>query len=48
MVNNSLLIDIETGNIFYQNFYKNENFYSFLLAQQDESKAIILKRFSYY
>ena len=44
MTNNSLSIHIESGNIFYQKFNKNENFYSFLLAQQDETKAIIPKR----
>ena len=48
MTNNSLSIHIETGNIFYQNFNTNKNFYSFLLAQQDESMAIIPKRFSYH
>ena len=48
MTNNSLLIHIENGNIFYQNFNTNENFYSFLLAQQDETKAIIPKRFVYH
>ena len=44
MTNNSLSIHIESGNIFYQKFNKNENFCSFLLAQQDETKAIIPKR----
>ena len=33
---------------FYQNFNKNENFYSLLLAQQDETKAIIPKRIAYH
>ena len=40
MTNNSVSILIESGNIFYQNFNTNENFCSFLLAQQDEKKAI--------
>ena len=48
MTNNSLSIHIESGNIFYQNFNTNENFYNFLLAQQDETKAIVLKRISYH
>ena len=48
MANNSLSIHIETGNIFYQNFNTNENFCSFLLAQQDETKAIIRKRIAYH
>ena len=33
MTNNSLSIYIESGDIFYQNFNTNENFYNFLLAQ---------------
>ena len=48
MTNNSLSIHIESGNIFYQNFNTNENFYSFLLPQQDETKAIIPKRIAYH
>ena len=48
MTNDSLSIHIESGNIFYQNFNTNENFYNFLLAQQDETKAIVLKRISYH
>ena len=46
--NNSLFIHIESRNIFYQNSNTNENFYSFLLTQQDETKAIIAKRIAYY
>ena len=38
MTNNSLSIHVECKNIFYNNFDTNENFYSFLLAQQDETK----------
>ena len=48
MTNNSFFIHIESGNIFYQNFNTNENFYSFLLAQQDETKKIIPKRIAYH
>ena len=48
MTNNSLSIHIESGNTFYQNFNTNENFYGFLLAQQDETKAIIPKRIAYH
>ena len=48
MTNNSLSIHIESGNIFYQNFNTNENFYNFLLAQQDETKAIVPKKISYH
>ena len=48
VTNNSLSIHVESGNIFYQNFNTNENFYSFLMAQQDETKTIIPKRISYH
>ena len=48
MTNNSLSRHIEYGNIFYQNFNTNENFYRFVLAQQDETKAIVPKRISYH
>ena len=48
MTINSLSIHIESGNIFYQNFNTNENFHSFLLAQQDETKKIIRKRIVYH
>ena len=48
MSNNNLSIHAEFGNIFYQNFNINASFYSFLIAQQDETKAIIPKRISYH
>ena len=48
MTINSLSIHIESGVIFYQNFNTNENFHSFLLAQQDETKKIIPKRIVYH
>ena len=48
MTNNSLSIHIESGNTFYQNFNTNENFYNFLLAQQDGTKRIIPKRIAYH
>ena len=48
MANNSFLIHVESGDIFYSDFHKKENFYNFLLAQQDESKQIIPKRVSYH
>ena len=48
IMNSSLSIYVESGNIFYQNFNTNENFYSFLLTQQDETKAIIPKRIAYH
>ena len=48
MTNNSLSIHAESGNIFYQNFNRNEKFYSFLIAQQHQTKTIIPKRISYH
>ena len=48
MTNNNLSIHIESGNIFHQNLNTNENFYSFLLAQQEKTKAIIPKRIAYH
>ena len=48
MTNNNLSIHVESGNIFYQSFVTNGNFYSFLEAQQDKIKAIIPKRISYH
>ena len=47
MTNDNLSIRVESGNIFYQNFNTNQNFCSFLIAQQDETKAIIPKHISY-
>ena len=48
LTEDSLLIHIETGNIFYDSFNINENFCNFLLAQQDESKKFIDKTISYH
>ena len=48
MTNNSLSIHFESGNIFYQSFNTIENSYNFLLAQQDETKAVVPKRISYH
>ena len=48
MTNNNLSIHIESGNIFYKIFNTNENFYSFFLAQQDETKKNIPKRIAYH
>ena len=46
MTNNSLSIHIESGNNFYHNLNTNENFCSFFLAQEDDTKAIIPKPIS--
>ena len=48
MTNNSLSIHIESGDIFHQNFNTGENFYNFLIAQKNDHKATVPKRFSYY
>ena len=47
MTNNSLSIHIESGCIFYQYFNTNENFYNFLIGQQNDQTAPVPKRFSY-
>ena len=39
MANNSLSIHIESGDIFCQNLNAAENFYNFILAQQDNQTA---------
>ena len=44
VMNNSLSIYIESGDIFYQNFNTRENFYNFLIAQQNEETASIPKK----
>ena len=46
VANNSFSIHVKLGNTFYQTFNTNEKFYSFFLAQQDETKSIVSKRFS--
>ena len=48
MTNNGLSIHIETGDILYNDFKTKQNFYNFLLDQQDELKQFIPKRNSYY
>ena len=48
MTNNNLSIHIETGDIFYNDLNTKENFYNFLLAQQNKLKQLIPKRISYH
>ena len=48
MNNNSLSIHIEGGDISYQNFNTEENFYNFLIGQQNEETANIPKKMSYH
>ena len=46
MTQNKLSIHVEFGDIFY-NHNTEENFYSFLLSQQDDEAAYVPKKFSY-
>ena len=46
MTENKLSIHVESGNIFYDNHNTGENFYSFLLSQQNDEAAYIPKKFS--
>ena len=48
MNSNSLLIYIESGDIFYQSFNTGENVYNFVIAQQKEKTANIPKKMSYH
>ena len=48
MTNNNLSVNVESGNISDQNLNTNEKFYSFLIAQKDETKAIIPELISYH
>ena len=47
MTQNKLRIHVDSGDIFYDNHNTEENFYSFLLSQQNEEAAFVPKRFSY-
>ena len=47
MIQNKLSIHVESGNIFYDNHNTEENFYSFLLSQQNDEAAYVPKKFSY-
>ena len=42
-----LLIHIETGNIFFNNYNTSESLYEFLVRQQDKTKKIIHATLSY-
>ena len=46
MTENKLSIHFESGDIFYDNHNTGENFYSFLLSQQNNEAAYIPKKFS--
>ena len=47
MTQNKLSIHVESGDIFYDNHNTEENFYIFLLFQQNDEAAYVLKKFSY-
>ena len=47
MTQNKLSIHVDSGDIFYDNHNTEENFYSFLLSQQNDQAAFIPKKFSY-
>ena len=47
MFQNKLSIHIESGEIFYDNHNTGENFYNFLLSQQNDEAAYVPKKFSY-
>ena len=44
---NKLSIHVESGDIFYDNHNTGENFYSFLLSQQNHEATYVPKKFSY-
>ena len=47
MTQNKLSIHVESGEIFYDNHNTGENFYNFLLSQQNGEAAYAPKKFSY-
>ena len=47
MTQNKLSVHVESGDIFYDNHNTEENFYSFLLSQQNDEAAYVPKKFSY-
>ena len=47
MTQNKLSIHVDLGDIFYDNHNTKENFYSFLLSQQNEEATVVPKKFSY-
>ena len=44
MRSNRLSINVQTGDIFYENHNTGENFYNFFIAQQNEQAAFIPKK----
>ena len=48
MAQNKLSIHVESGDIFYDNHNTGENFYNFLLSQQNNEAAYVPKKLSYW
>ena len=46
MTQNKLSIHVESGDIFYDNHNTEENFYNFLLSQQNDEAAYVPKKIS--
>ena len=44
MTQNKLSIHVDSGNIFYDNHNTGENFYNFLLSQQNDEAAYVPKK----
>ena len=47
MTQNKLSIHVESDDIFYGNHNTGENFYNFLLSQQNDEAAYVPKKLSY-
>ena len=47
MTQNKLSIHVDSGDIFYNNHNIGENFYSFLLSQQNDEAVYVPKKWSY-
>ena len=47
MTQNKLSIHVESGELFYDYHNTVENFYNFLLSQQNDEAAYVQKKFSY-
>ena len=47
MISSRLSIHVKTGDIFYENHNTRENFYNFLVAQQNQVAAFIPKKIAY-
>ena len=48
MTESKLSIHVESGDVFYNNYNTGENFYNFLLPQENDEATFIPKIFSYH